>query len=141
MPIPSRAPSLDFLAAFLRAAGPGIRFAPPELGGACWLTSLPVAGFRFHGGREVLDLLRAGDALELRREPDNPHDPRAVRILWLGVTLGYLPRSRNEAPADLLDRGVAVTARIVAVDRDAQPWEAVRIGLLLEARSLALGAG
>ncbi len=141
MPTPSRPPSLDFLAAFLRAAGPGIRFAPPEAGGACWLSRLPVAGFRFHEGREVLDLLREGDALELRREPENPHDPRAVRILWLGVTLGYLPRNRNEAPADLLDRGVAVMARISAVDRDAEPWQAVRIEVLLEGRQLTLGGG
>ena len=42
--------------------------------------SSPLAGFRYHEAGDLWDLLRVGDALELRREPDNPQDPRAVAV-------------------------------------------------------------
>jgi len=56
--------------------------------------------------------VRAGDRLELVREPDNPYDPNAVRIDWQGCKLGYLPRRDNAAVARQLDRGTALQARV-----------------------------
>jgi hypothetical protein len=51
---------------------------------------------------------RAGDALVLRREPGNRHDPRAIEVLTrAGLELGYVPRRSNEAVARLMDAGVA----------------------------------
>jgi hypothetical protein len=131
-------PNPAFLESFLKAAGPGTRFAPPEEGGMVWSTVLPVAGFRFHQGPEVLELLRAGDPLEFTREPENPHDPLAVRIGWLRVHPGYLPRTCNALPSALLDQGVPIEVRIRAVDRLAKPWKAVQVQLCLEGRNLAL---
>ncbi|MCA0186256.1 MAG: HIRAN domain-containing protein, partial [Proteobacteria bacterium] len=42
----------------------------------------PLAGFQYHGAAIHWDALREGDPLKLVREPDNPHDPRAVRVEW-----------------------------------------------------------
>ena len=46
--------------------------------------SSPLAGFRYGEAAEVMPLMQAGDALELVREQDNPHDPDAVRVEWRG---------------------------------------------------------
>jgi hypothetical protein len=74
--------------------------------------SSPLAGYRYHAAAQLWPELRVGDALELRREPDNPHDPNAVSVSWRGRRLGYLPRRENAAAAWGLDRGQAPRARI-----------------------------
>lgn len=78
-----------------------------------------IAGFRHGSGEAVLDQLRSGDALALVREPDNPHDPRAIRIDWNGIKLGYVPRQDNAALALALDRGEHLAVAIHSLDDDA----------------------
>ena len=56
--------------------------------------------------------MRAGDPLEMVREPGNPHDSNAVRVEGRGRKLGYLPRADNAAVARQLDRGATLQARI-----------------------------
>lgn len=89
--------------------------------------SSPLAGFQYHAGEALWARLQVGDALDLIREPDNPHDARAVRVEWRGVMLGYLPRAENEAVAAALDRGERVAGRIAALVRHQNPWRRVRI--------------
>lgn len=89
--------------------------------------SSPLAGFQYHAGAQVWEALRVGDALSLTREPDNPFDPRAVRVDWRGWKLGYLPRAENEAVAAAMDRGERVEGRIAALTRHRNPWRRVRI--------------
>ena len=85
-----------------------------------------VAGLQYNQGQELLPRLRAGQLLTLRREPNNPHDPRAIAVLALsGRKLGYLPRRLNEIPANLMDSGRPVVARVNEVNPNALPWEAV----------------
>jgi len=48
--------------------------------------SSPLAGFRYGEGAALWLQLREGDALELVREPHNPHDANAVRVEWRGRT-------------------------------------------------------
>jgi hypothetical protein len=74
--------------------------------------SSPLAGFRYGEAPEVWSQLRKGDALELVREPANPHDANAVRVEWRGRKLGYVPRSENGALAWAMDRGEALKARV-----------------------------
>ena len=89
--------------------------------------SSPLAGFQFHAAGPLWDRLRAGDALTLVREVDNPHDARAVRIEWRGVMLGYLPRRQNAAVAAALDRGEPVGARIAQLREHRNPWQRILI--------------
>jgi hypothetical protein len=61
---------------------------------------------------ELLARCRRGEAVELRREPENPHDPFAVAVHAAGGgRLGYVPRGDRRL-ADHLDGGLAVEARI-----------------------------
>ena len=75
----------------------------------------PLAGFRHYDGARVLRELKAGDRLELVREPRNPYDANAVRVEWQGVKLGYVPRRDNAAVARQMDHGVALEARLAEV--------------------------
>jgi len=83
--------------------------------------SSSLAGFRYHDAAEVFRDLRVGDALELTREPDNPHDPNAVSLSWRGRKLGYVPRRDNATLAWSLDRGDALQARISRVTAHPNP--------------------
>jgi hypothetical protein len=87
--------------------------------------SSPLAGFRYAEASQVWPELGVGNALELVREPDNPHDRNAVRVNWRGRKLGYVPRAENEALAWAMDRGERVTARISR--RQAHPNPRLRI--------------
>jgi len=93
--------------------------------------SSPLAGFQHHAGADLWDRLRVGDALALIREPENPHDFRAVRVEWQGVKLGYLPRAENEAVAAAMDRGARVEGRIAALHVHRNPWRRLRIDVFV----------
>jgi hypothetical protein len=79
-------------------------------------TSL-TAGLAHHEAKAVWDQLQVGDPLDLVRERGNPHDLNAVRVDWNRRTLGYIPRTDNEAVARQLDRGARLSARIVSLDK------------------------
>ena len=101
--------------------------APVTQGQATLLIqSSPLAGSQFHALPEVVARIRVGDALTLQREPDNPHDANAVRVLWQGHMLGYVPRRENKGIARALDRGEPLVARVVALRPDESPWRRLR---------------
>ncbi len=89
------------------------------------LQTSPLAGFQHHAGGALFALMRVGDMLELRREADNPYDPRAVRVYWHGAQIGYAPRVDNVDLARLMDRGVRVEARILHLQEAKDPWKRV----------------
>jgi hypothetical protein len=94
--------------------------------------SAPLAGFRYHDAAQVWQELRVGDALELRREPDNPHDANAVSVSWRGRKLGYLPRRDNAAIAWGLDRGQRLGARISRVATHPNPARRIEVEVYTE---------
>jgi hypothetical protein len=95
------------------------------------LQDSPLAGFQYHAGKVLWPQMRVGDALTLVREPDNPHDARAVRVEWQGHKIGYVPRRENADVARLLDRGQILTARIVRLAEVRDPWSRVRFEILV----------
>ena len=94
--------------AFAAAAARG----EPGSGVRLLVQSSLLAGFRYHAAAQVIDELRVGDALDLEREADNPHDANAIGVSWHGQRLGYVPRRQNAALAWALDRGETLRARV-----------------------------
>jgi hypothetical protein len=93
------------------------------------LIDVPVAGLQFYEGMkpEVARSLGTGDPLILKREPENPHDEKAVEVYTLsGRKLGYLPRRDNGVIASLLDQGIGIEAELCFLDAGTQspgyPW-------------------
>jgi hypothetical protein len=95
------------------------------------LQDSPLAGFQYHAGKVLWPQMRVGDALTLVREPDNPHDARAVRVEWQGHKIGYVPRRENADVARLLDRGQVLAARISRLAEVRDPWSRVRFEILV----------
>jgi hypothetical protein len=94
--------------------------------------SSPLAGFRHHQAGEVFRDMRAGDALDLAREPDNPHDPKAIRVDWHGVKLGYVPRAQNAAVAWAMDRGERLSARVSRLQTHRNPRKRIEFEVYVD---------
>jgi len=84
--------------------------------------SFYVAGWYYHQGELVLDTLQLGQVLVLESEPDNPHDPDAIKVLTPeGVHLGYIPMDYSSALSQLLVVGEELEARITQINRPPAP--------------------
>ena len=92
----------------------------------------PLAGFQYYEGRDLWNMMRAGDPLQLLREPQNPHDTNAVRVLWRNEMLGYIPRRENSDVARQMDRGAPVKARIVRLKEARNPWQRIEFEVYVE---------
>lgn len=91
----------------------------------------PVHGFRHYEGKAVWQNMKVGDKLALIREPENPHDPKAVRVEWHGHKLGYVPRDDNVDLARLMDNGDRVEARITKLAKTRRPNNRVQVEIYL----------
>ena len=90
-----------------------------------------LAGFQYHAGRTLWPQMQVGDALTLIREPDNPHDAKAVRVEWQGHKIGYVPRRENADVARFMDGGQKLVARISRLAEVRDPWSRVRFEVLI----------
>lgn len=93
-----------------------------------------IAGSQYYDYDAVLDRLHPGDPLQLRRQPGNPHDPRAIEVLWRTRKLGYLPCMDNATAASLLDRAHGMHAEILGIDDPDEEWEPISLRLWIHAR-------
>ena len=94
--------------------------------------SSPLAGFRYGEAQAVWPMLRVGDSLELVREPDNVHDPNAVRVEWRGHKLGYVPRRENAPLAWGLDRSTPLRARVSRLAEHPNPARRIEFEVYIE---------
>jgi hypothetical protein len=102
-----------------------------QTSGRILVQSSPLAGFQYYEGKALWAQMKPGDLLALVREPDNPHDPLAVRVEWNGHKLGYLPRRENQAVARQLDHGNPLQARIVRLVKHRDPWKRIELEVFL----------
>lgn len=112
-------------------AGAGAQPLCAEVAAHILLQDSPLAGFQFHAGKALWPRMQAGDALVLVREPDNPHDAKAVRVEWQGHKIGYVPRRENADVARLMDQGRPLQARISRLAEGRDPWSRVRFEILI----------
>jgi hypothetical protein len=70
-----------------------------------------VAGMYYYDAESVLPSIVHMDELELRREPANRYDHRAIEVYFKGRKLGYVARVDNEVLANLMDGGTKLFAR------------------------------
>ena len=74
-------------------------------------------------GRHHADAIASSDAaapgrpLELRRDPDNEHDPNAIAVHAGGEQVGWVPRELAEELAPQLDAGETYSAIVLREQR------------------------
>ena len=79
-----------------------------------------LVGVTFNNAQKNIRTFGNGDigSYGLVREPDNPLDPNAIKVMLAGVVfLGYVPREIAEELAPLMDQGREFTAFFVRLNR------------------------
>lgn len=96
------------------------------------IQSSPLAGSQYYALATCWPQIRVGDELALIREAENRHDARAIRVLWQGQQLGYLPRAENQALAEAMDQGERLRGRVARLTEHPDPWRRVVVEVYLE---------
>ena len=94
-----------------------------------------VAGVKFRKDwKKNLEVLEEGEELSLVPEPENKFDPFAVQIRNFidGTMLGFVPAKTGEARtvAVALKEGRLLTALIMEVSPDFEPWTALKVSVV-----------
>jgi hypothetical protein len=69
-----------------------------------------VAGVMYHSTTQRLSKISELDELPLEREPGNPWDSRAIRVIHDGALLGYVPKEFAQIFAPLMDAKMPLQA-------------------------------
>jgi len=87
-----------------------------------------VAGCQYYDWKDLEDTLKQGQPLQLRREPHNRYDHKAIEVFSGRYKLGYISRSDNQILAKLMDQNITLTARVAEYNLDLS----VRYGVKVE---------
>ncbi|HEY6234309.1 MAG TPA: DEAD/DEAH box helicase [Candidatus Elarobacter sp.] len=74
-----------------------------------------VVGVSFEGRQDVVAGIEPGAVIELRRQPENVHDPNAIGVWYGALQLGFLKRAIAARVAPNVDAGEHYTAHVTAV--------------------------
>lgn len=75
--------------------------------------------------------LHEGDKLVFYREPDNPHDPQAIRIETIkGEKNGYVPQQDNVIFSRLMDAGKALFGKVTSKEMR-RKWLRIEVKIYL----------
>lgn len=92
-----------------------------------------LAGRKYYDADLVWDYLRVGQSLRLERDMQNPHDPKAVQVIYNkdgeDYLLGFIPRSDNQQLAAFLEMGWTdiFDCRINSLNPDTHPENQVHL--------------
>ncbi len=73
-----------------------------------------IAGVSFEGRQDIIAGLRVQAPLELRRQPDNPHDCNAIAVHYGNLQLGFFNKRLAARLAPLIDDGARYRARVAS---------------------------
>lgn len=95
-----------------------------------------LAGTRYHFGCKGTDCseaveIKVGDKLNLYAEPDNKHDPNAVKVFHGNIHIGYIPRYYCSAINKALKNGYFYTLKVIEVLQNNLCNECIKVELTL----------
>ncbi|MFV0338752.1 MAG: HIRAN domain-containing protein [Chthoniobacterales bacterium] len=91
-----------------------------------------IRGFRYYQPIESLDKFCLGDQLTLAAAPDNPHDPRAVKVFHKKNHIGYLPRESNDKAFAHLTLGNPIYAKIEKITPESYSCPPLKLSLWIK---------
>lgn len=62
--------------------------------------------------KEFASALMPGDILTIEREPENPHDENAIRVMGGGMHIGYIERQQAVWISGHIDEGAVYEAMV-----------------------------
>lgn len=86
-----------------------------------------VAGVQNYELYKVRESLAELSPLQLRRQPDNPHDPNAVEVLFGGHKLGFVNKEAASRLAPLMDtEGMTYKSLVSILDYTQTPYNQIQ---------------
>ncbi len=94
-----------------------------------WIADVSIAGLQHYRGNDLAELIKEGDVLELRQQPDNPYDENAIMVMWHNNKIGYIPRALAQDIGRKMAAGIEITANIVEIKpvRFGRKWIKIRL--------------
>ncbi len=89
-----------------------------------------IAGYYYYDGDKIENQLKPNVPLTIKRESNNPHDPKAISLWYKGNKLGFVPRHKNTTLTKLLDQQIDIKAIINKIYSDANPWNRVFVDII-----------
>lgn len=88
-----------------------------------------VQGLNHYHFHKIRDIIKEGDEVQLKREPENLYDSFAIQVNKNDFRLGYLSAFENIVMANLMDSGAKLTAFISQKDlkQKVYHWLAVEV--------------
>jgi hypothetical protein len=82
-----------------------------------------IAGIIFRDRRRLVQSLKPGTILQTSREPDNPKDANAIRLLAPdGAQAGYIPAKQAAWLSERLDKNRSTTVVVTHVTTKGMLW-------------------
>ena len=79
---------------------------PKPFGTEIYLFGTYISGTQYYSAKDNIENIKEKDFLIFQREPENPHDSKAIAVMDLNSNkLGYIPRSENNIISNLMDAG------------------------------------
>ncbi|MGK6353094.1 HIRAN domain-containing protein [Parapedobacter sp. DT-150] len=91
-----------------------------------------VRGLMHYDFREVEDIIKEGDEVQLLREPTNPYDSFAIQVNIGEWRVGYISAYETIVIANMLDTGVYLTAKVSQKDLKRSLTECLAIEIFAE---------
>lgn len=84
-----------------------------------------VVGLEHHDGMKLWDKLGRGTVLELRPDPDNPHDANAVEVLLGDRMVGFVQKMEAKRISPILQLGVQYKCKVVSREANDNKYEQI----------------
>lgn len=94
-----------------------------------WIADVAVAGLQHYRGNDLAELIKEGDALELKQQPTNEYDENAIMVMWHQNKIGYVPAALARDIRRQMESGVNVGAKIIEIKpvRFGRKWIKIRL--------------
>lgn len=80
--------------------------------------------YRSKAAKEMIPILDVHDEIRLRKEPDNPYDPFAVKVLCDRKHLGYVPAELSKEVTELINKKMIKRILVInAGDAKLYAWD------------------
>lgn len=123
-------------AEFLKTLGIGVTglVLPPSLvsRNAVKIYDNYIRGMGYYHAEKLLPVIKEGDELQLKREPDNVYDSFAIEVYYRGYKLGYIAAYENIVLANMLDKGANLQAFVSQCDSDENLFKAIALEVYAE---------
>jgi len=95
-----------------------------------------IVGVSFEGRQDTIGGLRVGTELDLRRQPENPHDSNAIAVYYGALHLGFIRKEIAKHLASPMDSGARYRARVESLTGGGERHRGVNVYIWRDAQAV-----